>query len=96
MKIAAFKKEFDALSDKHFGEGDLHKFCSQSEWDDERCERYGTGAKLNCIIEESGWYMVLNGYSGPYEAATELRQLEEKYGVYHELGYAWSMHWYPT
>jgi len=96
MKAAQFKREFDKLSDKWFGEGDLHKFHTRKQWDKERGEKYGNEALLNCVIEESGWYMVLNGYSGPYEAATELRQLEEQHGVYHELGYAWSMHWYPT
>lgn len=95
MQAAQFKREFDKLSDKHFGEGDLHKFYTRTQWDRERGEKYGREAELNCVIEESGWYYVLNGHSGPSEAAVELRELEEQYGVYHELGYAWSMHWYP-
>lgn len=96
MKVAEFKKEFEKLTDKWMGEGDRHKFYSRKQWDEERGEQYGTNALLNCVIEESGWYYILNGYEGPAQAAVELRELEEKHGVYHELGYAWSMHWYNT
>jgi len=94
-----FETEFLELTEELFGY-DKMKFYTQKEWDEERGEKYGRGALLTAVIEESSWYHVLNGYyDAPdlvEDAMERLRELEEKFGIYHELGYAWSMHWYPA
>jgi hypothetical protein len=98
----AFMEEFLELTDELFqGETPPHLY-SPEQWDNERGEKYGRGALLTAVIEESSWYNILNGnYQYPEDceavedALERLQELEEKFGVWHELGYAWSIHWYP-
>jgi hypothetical protein len=49
------------------------------------------------VIEESGWFMIMNGYlSGPQvtNALKALQEIEDEFGVWREMGHGWSVHWY--
>jgi hypothetical protein len=95
VNIPKFKAEFDKLSNELFGDDDRHKFYGRQEWK-ERGEPYGNDAILTIVIEESGWYTVLNAgdIPGCDAAVKRLEELSTRNKVYHELGYAWSMHFY--
>jgi hypothetical protein len=69
---------------------------SQRSWDDERREEYGRGA-LFTITTEGPLNQLLNYPQG--KAAYDLIEKFEKYvrrlGIYYEMGYSWSLHFYP-
>lgn len=97
MRTAPFKKKLEALTTTLFGPEDVHPYYTPKQWR-ERGETIGRDAVLTMVIEESGWFMVLNGYvSGPQvtNALKALQEIEDEFGLYHEQGYGWSVHWYP-
>lgn len=62
-----------------------------------RQEDVGNGAPLSAVIESSQLFSILN-YGTTKEAHAieeELYRLLEKLGYYCELGYTWSLHFYP-
>jgi len=78
---------------------DLHgdaQLYSADQWK-ARKERWGRDS-LFTIITEGPLYDLLNSYySHPYadRLRRQLGQIMKKNGVYYELGFAWSMHFYP-
>lgn len=72
------------------------RVLTQEEWI-ARKEKFGNDALLT-IVTEGPLYALLNRGDWP-EAAGQLKALEEfleEMGVYWDLGYAWSVHIYPT
>jgi hypothetical protein len=68
---------------------------SATEWRD-REEDYGNDAALTLVIDGSPMYPVLN-LTHPADHATyeEFSRCVESLGYWFELGYSWSVHFYP-
>lgn len=45
---------------------------------------------------EGPFYKAMNGYLGSWKIEEEFSKILEKYGLYYELGYAWSLTCYET
>lgn len=70
---------------------------SRCQWDEDREEEYGRGA-LFTITTEGPLYDMINYGLGPAADKVHTRFvefLETKYNIYYELGFAWSLHFYP-
>ncbi len=81
-----------ALTEWAIKEGLFHdaQFYSCKQWND-RGEKIQNDALLVLVIDSSGLYNLLNGGND----TEELEDLVESFGFYYELGYAWSMGFYP-
>jgi hypothetical protein len=73
--------------------GDAH-LCTQEEWR-ARGEAYGNDAAAVLVIDGSVLFGSAN-YGEPVEPYRELRQLIESLGYYIEMGFAWTLNFYPA
>lgn len=74
-------------------EGD-HHFYSPEAWC-ARKEGIGECASLT-LITEGPLYRAMNGWTKKCNAIQEeLRRLLERHGYYYDMGYRWSLHFYP-
>jgi hypothetical protein len=73
------------------------KLYSRDEWE-ERGERYGNGAALTMVIDGAGIYRVLNypESKADFDLYDRFYRRWDRYGFYCELGFGWSLHFYPT
>lgn len=67
---------------------------TQAEWMD-RNEEYGHGAAATMVIDGSVLYQSFN-FGEPPEEAEELTAIAEALGYFIEMGFAWSLHFYPV
>lgn len=92
--IAKLKKELNAWLDANNqllrGEARL---VNKTEWHD---ERVGKGSALTLIIEGSPLYGALNYGEPSWKCESELREIAKRNGYYYEMGYSWSVHFYPA
>lgn len=91
--IEDVKKEFAALTEELFGDSDRYKWYSTKDWV-ARGEKYGNKAEATIVIEESCWNQVLNYGAGDGKCWSRLIDMLEKHGLFYELGYSWSLHFY--
>jgi hypothetical protein len=62
----------------------------------ERGEPYGDGAELHLVFEGGLYHAVNYGWEErpAWQTLTRTVEIEDRFGLYHELGFAWSMHLY--
>ena len=73
------------------------KLYSTEEWK-KKGERWGNNA-LFTIVTEGPHYELVNSYmdsSSERKLTSQLDKLMKKLGIYYELGFAWSMHFYSV
>ncbi|HAX5242420.1 TPA: hypothetical protein JZG60_004707 [Escherichia coli] len=82
----------NAISEWAIKEGLWHdaQFYSNKEWN-ERGEKIHDDALLVLTIDSSGLYNLLNGGCD----TEEFEDLVESFGFFYEMGYAWSIGFYP-
>ena len=70
---------------------------SQHDWDVQRGERYGRDA-LFTIASEGPLARMINGEYGRegYQVVERFNEFLERLGIYYEMGYSWSLHFYPA
>lgn len=89
-KVAAYLREHEG-----FDRGT--RFYSREEWQ-ARGEEVAADAPLTLLIEESALSHILNWCEDAEligQTEEELSNLLEPLGYYYELGYTWTMHFYP-
>lgn len=93
--VEALRKDLDAWLDADGGRlrGDA-RIYSAEEWAD-RGEPYGRTSALTLTIDGSPLYMALNHGEPSWDIMEELDAIANRHGYWWELGYAWSVHFYP-
>ncbi|MEJ4046917.1 hypothetical protein [Erwinia sp. SLM-02] len=92
MMLANLERMRKAITEWAIKDSLLHdaRFYSRSEWNS-RSEEMHDGALLVLTIDSSGLYHLLNGGCD----TEEFDDLVESFGFYYEMGYAWSLGFYP-
>lgn len=70
------------------------KWYTPAEWE-ARGERYGAGAHLHLTFE-GPLYREFNDGGPKWEVREHTIDIEQEHDYWHELGFAWSMHFYPV
>jgi hypothetical protein len=93
-RTKALADDLNALLDAHDGlwRGDA-QVVSCEEWED-RGEDLGVKAHLHLIIDGSPLYAALNYGEPNWDKSEEIREVAKRHGMYFEMGYAWSLHFY--
>lgn len=98
VRVAALRKALEAYwRSVDVWSDDVH-FYTQEEWRD-RGETYGVDGRLS-VTFEGPLYEAMNHLQNlpgqqRFEIAERTRQIAEEHGLWFELGYAWSMSFYP-
>lgn len=68
---------------------------THDEWK-AREEPYGKNSLATLVIDSSPLYSVFNGGADHQNCAETLNAMLEVHGLYHELGFAWTIHVYKV
>lgn len=93
----AIRARVDEWVAKKLGERGLITWYTPEQWA-ERGEPYGQGATATAVIDGSALHGLLNypETAAAFKLYDQFYRLTDDLGYFSELGYAWTLHWYPT